>query len=171
MERNVIKKEKFGNNIVDVMYDVVFDDEDKFNIKENRKRFYNEGKFVIDKLFSGKRKEISFVELKEIFRSNKYVMDLYRGIVRNNVGYFMSYDFVSYSDRFLSNVNGMIRSDINIEIIKKSNGRLFLSKEKVIFDNLKDLGLYEYRKMNGVWIYVSNDYKESKGWFDDDIEI
>ncbi len=131
--------------------------------------FYKEGKFVIDKLFSGKRKEISFVELKEIFRSNKYVMDLYRGIVRNNVGYFMSYDFVSYSDRFLSNVNGMIRSDINIEIIKKSNGRLFLSKEKVIFDNLKDLGLYEYRKMNGVWIYVSNDYKESKGWFDDDI--
>ena len=79
-------------------------------------------------------------------------------------------DEQSYSDRFLSNVNGMIRSDINIKIIKKSNGRLFLSKEKVIFDNLKDLGLYEYRKMNGVWIYVSNDYKESKGWFDD-IEI
>ena len=43
MKRNVIKKEKFGNNVVDVMYDVVFDEKDKMFIKENRERFYREG--------------------------------------------------------------------------------------------------------------------------------
>ena len=103
MKRNVIKKEKFGNNVVDVMYDVVFNSEDKMFIKENRERFYREGFYVINKLLKKKGDEISFVELKKVFESNRYVSELYRSILVNNVGYNYMCDFYDYSDRFLNN--------------------------------------------------------------------
>ena len=156
MKRNVIKKEKFGNNVVDVMYDVVFNSKDKMFIKENRERFYREGFYVINKLLKKKGDEISFVELKKVFESNRYVSELYRSIMVNNVGYNFMCDFYDYSDRFLNNIKGMI-SLRNFDVIKKSNGRLFLVKE---FDGVLKKDDWKYKIMNNNYMWVNKDYKE-----------
>ena len=100
-------------------------------VKNNRKIFYREGLYVINSILEKKGDEISFVELKKIFRSNRYLRDLYFNI--SNVGdnmRSMYWDFYNFSDRYIINVNGMINSDYdnNINIVKKGN-RLFLVKE------------------------------------------
>ena len=68
----------------------------------------------------------------------------------------MSYDFYDFSDRYVINVYGMIncRLGMDLSIIKKDNGRLFLIKES--FSKLKDdgyemykdesLGIFRYKK-------------------------
>ena len=99
-------------------------------VKNNRKIFYREGLYVINSILEKKGDEISFSDLKKIFRSNLYLKDLYYNI--SNVGDMRSmyWDFYSFSDRYIININGMINSDYdnNINIVKKGN-RLFLVKE------------------------------------------
>ena len=103
---------------------------EKMVVKNNRKVFYNEGSYVINNILVKKGDEISFSDLKKIFRSNLYLKDLYYNI--SNVGDMRSmyWDFYSFSDRYIININGMINSDYdnNINIVKKGN-RLFLVKE------------------------------------------
>ena len=98
-------------------------------VKNNRKIFYREGLYVINSILEKKGDEISFVELKKIFRSNRYLRELYFSI--SNVGNkrSMYWDFYNFSDRYIINVNGMINYKMNnINIVKKNN-RLFLVKE------------------------------------------
>ena len=98
-------------------------------VKNNRKIFYKEGLYVINSILEKKGDEISFVELKKIFRSNRYLRELYFNI--SNVGNkrSMYWDFYNFSDRYIINVNGMINYKMNnINIVKKNN-RLFLVKE------------------------------------------
>ena len=98
-------------------------------VKNNRKIFYREGLYVINSILEKKGDEISFVELKKIFRSNRYLRELYFNI--SNVGNkrSMYWDFYNFSDRYIINVNGMINYKMNnINIVKKNN-RLFLVKE------------------------------------------
>ena len=49
-------------------------------VKNNRKIFYREGLYVINSILEKKGDEISFVELKNIFRSNRYLRELYLSI-------------------------------------------------------------------------------------------
>ena len=99
-------------------------------VKNNRKIFYREGLYVINSILEKKGDEISFSDLKKIFRSNRFLKELYYNI--SNVGDMRSmyWDFYSFSDRYIININGMINSDYdnNINIVKKGN-RLFLVKE------------------------------------------
>ena len=98
-------------------------------VKNNRKIFYKEGLYVINSILEKKGDEISFSDLKKIFRSNRFLKELYYNI--SNVGNrrSMYWDFFSFSDRYISNVNGMINVNMNnINIVKKNN-RLFLVKE------------------------------------------
>ena len=98
-------------------------------VKNNRKIFYKEGLYVINSILEKKGDEISFSDLKKIFRSNRFLKELYCNI--SNVGNkrSMYWDFFSFSDRYISNVNGMINVNMNnINIVKKGS-RLFLVKE------------------------------------------
>ena len=98
-------------------------------VKNNRKIFYKEGLYVINSILEKKGDEISFVELKKIFRSNRYLRELYFNI--SNVGNkrSMYWDFYNFSDRYIINVNGMINFKMNDLNIVKKNNRLFLVKE------------------------------------------
>ena len=98
-------------------------------VKNNRKIFYREGLYVINSILEKKGDEISFVELKKIFRSNRYLRELYFNI--SNVGNkrSMYWDFYNFSDRYIINVNGMINYNMNDLNIVKKNNRLFLVKE------------------------------------------
>ena len=98
-------------------------------VKNNRKIFYREGLYVINSILEKKGDEISFVELKKIFRSNRYLRELYFNI--SNVGNkrSMYWDFYNFSDRYIINVNGMINYKMNDLNIVKKNNRLFLVKE------------------------------------------
>tara|TARA_Y100000996_G_scaffold99681_1_gene71926 strand:- start:331 stop:735 length:405 start_codon:yes stop_codon:yes gene_type:complete len=98
-------------------------------VKNNRKIFYREGLYVINSILEKKGDEISFVELKKIFRSNRYLRELYFSI--SNVGNkrSMYWDFYNFSDRYIINVNGMINYNMNDLNIVKKNNRLFLVKE------------------------------------------
>ena len=98
-------------------------------VKNNRKIFYREGLYVINSILEKKGNEISFVELKKIFRSNRYLRELYFNI--SNVGNkrSMYWDFYNFSDRYIINVNGMINYKMNDLNIVKKNNRLFLVKE------------------------------------------
>ena len=98
-------------------------------VKNNRKIFYREGLYVINSILEKKGDEISFVELKKIFRSNRYLRELYFNI--SNVGNkrSMYWDFYNFSDRYIINVNGMINFKMNDLNIVKKNNRLFLVKE------------------------------------------
>ena len=99
-------------------------------VKNNRKTFYKEGLYVINSLLEKNGDEISFSDLKKVFRSNRFLKELYCNI--SNVGDMRSmyWDFYSFSDRYIININGMINSDYdnNINIVKKGH-RLFLVKE------------------------------------------
>ena len=107
-----------------------YSESEKMVVKNNRKIFYKNGLYIINCLLEKKGDEISFSDLKKIFRSNLYLKDLYYNI--SNVGDMRSmyWDFYSFSDRYIININGMINSDYdnNINIVKKGN-RLFLVKE------------------------------------------
>ena len=98
-------------------------------VKNNRKIFYREGLYVINSILEKKGDEISFVELKKIFRSNRYLRELYFNI--SNVGNkrSMYWDFYNFSDRYIINVNGMINFKMNDLNIVKKNNRMFLVKE------------------------------------------
>ena len=98
-------------------------------VKNNRKIFYREGLYVINSILEKKGDEISFVELKKIFRGNRYLRELYFNI--SNVGNkrSMYWDFYNFSDRYIINVNGMINFKMNDLNIVKKNNRLFLVKE------------------------------------------
>ena len=98
-------------------------------VKNNRKIFYREGLYVINSILEKKGDEISFVELKKIFRSNRYLRELYFNI--SNVGNkrSMYWDFYNFSDRYIININGMINYNMNDLNIVKKNNRLFLVKE------------------------------------------
>ena len=98
-------------------------------VKNNRKIFYRNGLYIINCLLEKNGDEISFSDLKKIFRSNLYLKDLYYNI--SNVGDMRSmyWDFYSFSDRYIININGMINSDRNNLNIVKKNNRLFLVKE------------------------------------------
>ena len=98
-------------------------------VKNNRKIFYKEGLYVINSILEKKGDEISFSDLKKIFRSNRFLKELYYNI--SNVGNkrSMYWDFYSFSDRYISNINGMLNVNMNnINIVKKGS-RLFLVKE------------------------------------------
>ena len=104
-------------------------------VKNNRKIFYKEGLYVINSILEKKGDEISFSDLKKIFRSNRFLRELYFNI--SNVGNkrSMYWDFYNFSDRYINNINGMINVDMNnINIVKKNN-RLFLVKEDFIVMN------------------------------------
>ena len=98
-------------------------------VKNNRKIFYKEGLYVINSILEKKGDEISFSDLKKIFRSNRFLRELYFNI--SNVGNkrSMYWDFYNFSDRYIINVNGMINYNMNDLNIVKKNNRLFLVKE------------------------------------------
>ena len=121
-------------------------------VKMNRKNFYNEGLYVINNILVKNGDEISFSDLKKIFRSNKLLRNMYYNISNVGSGRCMSYDFYDFSDRFVINVYGMINCKLGIDlnIIKKDNGRLFLIKES--FSKLRDDG-YEMYKDESLGIF------------------
>jgi len=124
-----------------------YSESEKMIVKNNRKVFYSEGNYVINNILVKKGDEISFSDLKKIFRSNRLLRDLYRNI--SNVGNkrSMYWDFYNFSDRYIINLNGMINYsfDNNFNIVKENN-RLYVVKEnfsvmkkngyKMIFDSL-----------------------------------
>ncbi len=115
-------------------------------VKMNRKNFYSEGVFVINNILLKKGDEISFIDLKKIFRSNKLLRELYYNISNVGKGRYMVYDFFDYSDRYKINVYGMINNRLGMDLnIVKKGSRLFLVKEdfsvlkkdyKMIKDNI-----------------------------------
>ena len=50
-------------------------------VKMNRSNFYKEGVFVINNILVKNGDEISFSDLKKIFRSNKLLRNMYYNIV------------------------------------------------------------------------------------------
>ena len=117
---------------------------EKLVVKINRKNFYREGSFVLNSILEKNGDKISFSELKKIFRSNRLLRELYCNI--SNVGNYRSmyWDFYSFSDRYIINLNGMInyRIDNNFNIVKENN-RLFVEKNN--FTVMKDKG-YKFTK-------------------------
>ena len=115
-------------------------------VKMNRKNFYSEGIFVINNLLVKKGDEISFSDLKKVFRGNKLLRELYYNISNVGSGRCMYYDFFDFSDRYKINVYGMINNRLGMDLnIVKKGSRLFLVKEdfsvlkkdyKMIKDNI-----------------------------------
>ena len=115
-------------------------------VKINRKNFYSEGIFVINNLLVKKGDEISFSDLKKVFRGNKLLRELYYNISNVGNGRCMVYDFFDFSDRYKINVYGMINNRLGMDLnIVKKGSRLFLVKEdfsvlkkdyKMIKDNI-----------------------------------
>ena len=69
-------------------------------VKNNRKIFYREGLYVINSILEKKGDEISFSDLKKIFRSNRLLRELYYNISNVGRGRCMCYDFFDFSDRY-----------------------------------------------------------------------
>ena len=119
---------------------------EKMVVKNNRKVFYNEGCYVINNLLLKKGDEISFSDLKKVFRGNKLLRELYYNISNVGNGRCMVYDFFDFSDRYKINVYGMINNRLGLDLnIVKKGSRLFLVKEdfsvlkkdyKMIKDNI-----------------------------------
>ena len=119
---------------------------EKMVVKNNRKVFYNEGSYVINNILVKKGDEISFSDLKKIFRSNRLLRELYYNISNVGNGRCMVYDFFDFSDRYKINVYGMINNRLGMDLnIVKKGSRLFLVKEdfsvlkkdyKMIKDNI-----------------------------------
>ena len=130
-----------------------YSESEKMVVKNNRKIFYRNGLYIINCLLEKNGDEISFSDLKKIFRSNLYLKDLYYNI--SNVGDMRSmyWDFYSFSDRYIININGMINSDYdnNINIVKKGN-RLFLVKEN--YSVMKDKGYNYIKDSLGIFRFV-----------------
>ena len=116
-----------------------YSESEKFVVKNNRKVFYNEGSYVINNILVKKGDEISFSDLKKIFRSNRLLRELYSNISNVGKGRKMYYEFYDFGDRYKINVYGMInnRSGMDLNIVKKGS-RLFLIKED--FRVLRDKG-------------------------------
>lgn len=103
---------------------------EKMVVKNNRKVFYNEGSYVINNILVKKGDEISFSDLKKIFRSNRLLRELYYNISNVGRGRCMCYDFFDFSDRYKINVYGMINNRLGMDLnIVKKGSRLFLVKE------------------------------------------
>jgi len=124
----------------------MYNNVEKEIVKMNRSNFYREGSFVVNNILLKKGDEISFIDLKKIFRSNKLLRELYYNISNVGRGRCMVYDFFDFSDRYKINVYGIInnRMGMDLNIVKKGS-RLFLVKEdfsvlkkdyKMIRDNL-----------------------------------
>ena len=123
-----------------------YSESEKMIVKNNRKVFYNEGSYVINNILVKKGDEISFSDLKKIFRSNRFLRELYYNISNVGKGRYMVYDFFDFSDRYKINVYGMINNRLGFDLnIVKKGSRLFLVKEdfsvlkkdyKMIKDNL-----------------------------------
>ena len=124
----------------------MYNNVEKEIVKMNRKNFYSEGVFVINNILVKKGDEISFSDLKKIFRSNKLLRELYYNISNVGRGRCMFYDFFDFSDRYKINVYGMIScgNGFDLNIVKKGS-RLFVVKEdysvlkkdyKMIRDNI-----------------------------------
>ena len=123
-----------------------YSNSEKMVVKNNRKVFYNEGCYVINNLLLKKGDEISFSDLKKVFRSNKMLRKLYSNISNVGSGRCMCYDFFSFSDRYKINVYGMINNRLGMDLnIVKKGSRLFVVKEdysvlkkdyKMIRDNI-----------------------------------
>ena len=119
---------------------------EKMVVKNNRKVFYNEGSYVINNILVKKGDEISFSDLKKIFRGNRLLRELYYNISNVGNGRCMVYDFFDFSDRYKINVYGMINNRLGMDLnIVKKGSRLFLVKEdfsvlkkdyKMIKDNI-----------------------------------
>jgi hypothetical protein len=119
---------------------------EKMVVKNNRKVFYNEGSYVINNILVKKGDEISFSDLKKIFRGNRLLRELYYNISNVGSGRCMYYDFFDFSDRYKINVYGMINNRLGMDLnIVKKGSRLFLVKEdfsvlkkdyKMIKDNI-----------------------------------
>ena len=103
---------------------------EKMVVKNNRKVFYNEGSYVINNILVKKGDEISFSDLKKIFRGNRLLRELYYNISNVGSGRCMYYDFFDFSDRYKINVYGMINNRLGMDLnIVKKGSRLFLVKE------------------------------------------
>ena len=123
-----------------------YSNSEKMVVKNNRKVFYNEGCYVINNILVKKGDEISFSDLKKIFRGNRLLRELYYNISNVGNGRCMVYDFFSFSDRYKINVYGMINNRLGMDLnIVKKGSRLFLVKEdfsvlkkdyKMIKDNI-----------------------------------
>ena len=72
----------------------MYNNVEKEIVKMNRKNFYSEGVFVINNILVKKGDEISFSDLKKIFRSNKLLRELYYNISNVGRGRCMFYDFL-----------------------------------------------------------------------------
>ena len=122
---------------------------EKMVVKNNRKVFYNEGSYVINNILVKKGDEISFSDLKKIFRSNRLLRELYSNISNVGKGRKMYYEFYDFGDRYKINVYGMIKFYMNDLHIVKKGSRLFLIKED--FRVLRDKGfrmLQDNEKVN-----------------------
>ena len=123
-----------------------YSESEKMVVKNNRNVFYKEGSFVINNILVKKGDEISFSDLKKIFRSNRFLRELYFNISNVGNGRCMVYDFFDYSDRYKINVYGMINNRLGMDLnIVKKGSRLFVVKEdfsvlkkdyKMIRDNI-----------------------------------
>ena len=107
-----------------------YSNSEKMVVKNNRKVFYNEGSYVINNILVKKGDEISFSDLKKIFRGNRLLRELYYNISNVGSGRCMYYDFFDFSDRYKINVYGMINNRLGMDLnIVKKGSRLFLVKE------------------------------------------
>ena len=123
-----------------------YSESEKMIVKNNRKVFYSEGNYVINNILVKKGDEISFSDLKKIFRGNRLLRELYYNISNVGNGRCMVYDFFDYSDRYKINVYGMINNRLGMDLnIVKKGSRLFVVKEdfsvlkkdyKMIKDNI-----------------------------------
>ena len=123
-----------------------YSESEKMVVKNNRNVFYKEGSFVINNILVKKGDEISFSDLKKIFRSNRLLRELYYNISNVGSGRCMYYDFFDFSDRYKINVYGMINNRLGMDLnIVKKGSRLFVVKEdfsvlkkdyKMIRDNI-----------------------------------
>ena len=124
----------------------MYNNVEKEIVKMNRSNFYREGSFVINNLLVKKGDEISFSDLKKVFRGNKLLRELYSNISNVGKGRCMCYDFFDFSDRYKINVYGMINNRLGMDLnIVKKGSRLFVVKEdfsvlkkdyKMIRDNI-----------------------------------
>ena len=107
-----------------------YSNSEKMVVKNNRKVFYSEGNYVINNILVKKGDEISFSDLKKIFRGNRLLRELYYNISNVGSGRCMYYDFFDFSDRYKINVYGMINNRLGLDLnIVKKGSRLFLVKE------------------------------------------
>ena len=123
-----------------------YSESEKMVVKNNRKIFYRNGLYIINCLLEKNGDEISFSDLKKIFRSNRLLRELYYNISNVGSGRCMYYDFFDFSDRYKINVYGMINNRLGMDLnIVKKGSRLFLVKEdfsvlkkdyKMIKDNI-----------------------------------